>query len=350
MPPTELTLALVRTTLATAAAACLVALLLAGLQINSPRIHRAAWLLVVVQGWLLIPWTVKIQTAAPLSDANSAIVIQSSPVGGVSDADFALHQLSPAIAQSPANPTSAWACTSAIAVWSLGAAALTIFAAVRYARIVTQLPRGIEPADAAWQTQWRRTLAAARIEQRTDFRLTDCLGPLVAFVPFRYLVLAPRTLWLALTRRERAAILRHELAHIRRRDLWKSLAIRILALPQWFNPLVWLAVRRFDEAAEWSCDAAAARGLAHRRSNNRPRPGPHRRTRNCRSLAAASREGRPRPKQIRYLRGSPRSALDHVFAPHPPPHRSPVQGGIEHETPRRPRAAACNRRRPTHPH
>ena len=28
-------------------------------------------------------------------------------------------------------------------------------------------------------------------------------------------------------------------------------------LPHWFNPLAWLAVRRFDEAAEWACDEVA---------------------------------------------------------------------------------------------
>jgi hypothetical protein len=33
--------------------------------------------------------------------------------------------------------------------------------------------------------------------------------------------------------------------------------MRVLALPHWFNPIAWLTVRRFDEAAEWACDRAA---------------------------------------------------------------------------------------------
>jgi hypothetical protein len=73
-------------------------------------------------------------------------------------------------------------------------------------------------------------------------------------VPFFHLVLAPETLWSKLTCKERQAILRHELAHVSRHDLWKSVAIRILALPQWFNPLAWKAVQAFDDAAEWACD------------------------------------------------------------------------------------------------
>ena len=51
--------------------------------------------------------------------------------------------------------------------------------------------------------------------------------------------------------------MRHELAHLRRGDLLKSILVRLLMLPHWFNPLAWLAVRRFDEAAEWACDEAA---------------------------------------------------------------------------------------------
>ena len=31
----------------------------------------------------------------------------------------------------------------------------------------------------------------------------------------------------------------------------------MLALPQWFNPIVWWAVRCFDEAGEWACDDLA---------------------------------------------------------------------------------------------
>jgi hypothetical protein len=57
--------------------------------------------------------------------------------------------------------------------------------------------------------------------------------------------------------RQRRSILRHELAHYVRGDLWKSLLARLLASPQWFNPLAWLAVRRFEEAAECACDDAA---------------------------------------------------------------------------------------------
>ena len=49
-------------------------------------------------------------------------------------------------------------------------------------------------------------------------------------------------------------MLLHEAQHVRRHDILKSLIARVLVLPQWFNPVAWMALRRFDEAAEWACD------------------------------------------------------------------------------------------------
>ncbi len=56
-------------------------------------------------------------------------------------------------------------------------------------------------------------------------------------------------------------ILLHELAHVRRGDLlinWIVLGVQCL---HWFNPLVWLAGRRFLADREVLCDRAALRGL-----------------------------------------------------------------------------------------
>jgi beta-lactamase regulating signal transducer with metallopeptidase domain len=56
-------------------------------------------------------------------------------------------------------------------------------------------------------------------------------------------------------------MLLHEMAHVRRRDvLWTWLALGLCAL-HWFNPLAWLALRRFHAARELACDAAALRAL-----------------------------------------------------------------------------------------
>jgi protein involved in polysaccharide export with SLBB domain len=310
MTPHDLTLALLRTTLVTSAAACVATILLSWLKVDSPRTHRIAWLLVVAQGWLLIPFPLEIESSLEIETLPPPLppAVRVVESGGMPSS---AQVWAPPVDMMPlpprAMPTSAWACPLAVAAWLLGAIALALFAGARYATIARSLPGGEVPDDPQWQHEWRRALnqqchAHVRVGMRTlmkhmltrtrachpnssssprvpcfrprkhasipriDFRLTANLGPLVAFIPWQYLLLAPRSLWTALTSSERTVILRHELAHIRRRDLWKSLAFRVLALPQWFNPLVWLAARRFDEAAEWHCDRAAACGLARKSS------------------------------------------------------------------------------------
>ena len=53
---------------------------------------------------------------------------------------------------------------------------------------------------------------------------------------------------------EKDYVLRHEKAHIQRRDpLWKTLAYGILAL-HWFNPLIWAAYVLFCRDLEMACD------------------------------------------------------------------------------------------------
>lgn len=50
-------------------------------------------------------------------------------------------------------------------------------------------------------------------------------------------------------------IFRHELTHIKRRDLWKKLIFQTAKALHWFNPLVYLMVSEADRALEVACDA-----------------------------------------------------------------------------------------------
>ncbi len=52
----------------------------------------------------------------------------------------------------------------------------------------------------------------------------------------------------------RAAVLTHELIHIRRRDVLRQLVRRIVLALYWFHPLGWLAARRAEIASEKACD------------------------------------------------------------------------------------------------
>ncbi len=63
------------------------------------------------------------------------------------------------------------------------------------------------------------------------------------------------------TATEQRLILAHEQVHARRRDtLWNFLATLLLVL-NWFNPLAWWALRRFQRDQELACDASALAAL-----------------------------------------------------------------------------------------
>jgi beta-lactamase regulating signal transducer with metallopeptidase domain/protein involved in polysaccharide export with SLBB domain len=269
MTSVDIAAALLRTTLATSAAALVAWALLTALRVNSPRIHRIAWLLVIAQGWLFFSLTIEIETLTPPTIAPPT-VSRDAPAerAALWSPEPFTTSVSPSnnAPQSPKVPDTLSLPNITIASWLLGALALTAISLRRYLQVLRTLPLGSPPDDSAWQAEWHAARATAKLRRRqvVDLRITTSLGPLLHWAPWAYLILVPRTFWTTLAAPQRQAILRHELAHLCRGDLWKSLAIRVLALPQWFNPLAWLAIRRFDEAAEWACDDAAAATAASR--------------------------------------------------------------------------------------
>src|SRR5439155_14936998 len=49
----------------------------------------------------------------------------------------------------------------------------------------------------------------------------------------------------------------HELAHLKRRDLWLNWLIALLQILHWFNPLIWFGFARWRADRELACDALA---------------------------------------------------------------------------------------------
>jgi len=87
-------------------------------------------------------------------------------------------------------------------------------------------------------------------------------------------------------RRDVEALLAHELAHVKRGDLWCDTALSLLRVAFWFHPAAWLVRRRVAEVRELCCDATAAAALG-------PRAGEYRAT----LLRAAARlVGEPAPQ------------------------------------------------------
>ncbi len=285
----ELAMLVLQATVLLAASAFVVRGLMWLVRPSSPRVQRVAWFLVLVQGLILVrfplnvPWYEPevVATAAgegpaaedvseagvvvpPLSEPASeptAVLPQPAamPAPDVAWSPAAARSSEPSPDAVPSVPlwkTWSWA-QAAIGVWIAGMVFLALRGILRYARFLRRISSAAA-AEGAWVVQWRQLLAVRGIRRPIPLRVTADAGPALCLLPSGYEVLVPADVWRGLSVEQRGAILRHELAHYERGDLWKSLSVRLMALPHWFNPFVWWAVRNFEECTEWLCDDAAA--------------------------------------------------------------------------------------------
>ncbi|OHB70932.1 MAG: hypothetical protein A2V70_19560 [Planctomycetes bacterium RBG_13_63_9] len=133
---------------------------------------------------------------------------------------------------------------------------LPVCMGLAYLRFLRQLSAS-QAAPESWAIQWQRLLNEQGIRRTIPLKVTERLGPALCWTPQGHRVFVPRRVWQELTPRQREGILRHELAHLQRGDLWTMLLARLLVLPHWFNPFAWWALRRQAECAEWACDQVA---------------------------------------------------------------------------------------------
>ncbi len=98
---------------------------------------------------------------------------------------------------------------------------------------------------------------AAGIKRPVRFLVTRAVNSPAAGGLVSPYVLVPEGLWGQLPARQMSWVLLHELAHIKRGDLWVALAQRLVQIAFFFHPAVWLANWIIDEQREYACDDAA---------------------------------------------------------------------------------------------
>lgn len=104
--------------------------------------------------------------------------------------------------------------------------------------------------------------AAAAFKMETPETVETPLADSPAVTGLRHpLVVLPCGLEERFTRDEIRFLLLHELAHIRRGDLWTDLLAGILRAVHWFNPVLWFAFARMRHDREAACDAWVLRTL-----------------------------------------------------------------------------------------
>ncbi len=262
---------LIETALSNALVACLLALLaFAVSRWRRPALAHGLWLLVLLK--LLTPPLVPIYL--PGLDAEPAKadvptptpVVESNPVQPGTTEELALLMealvLPPPAATEPAQettkpeqePTHRWQ-EWLIPVWLGGSVlwlAATLYSIWRFQRVL----RWAKIAPPSIQDHTRRLAAKFGIQRPPRvYVVAGAVSPMIWAVGGAPRLLFPAGLLDRLDTEQRAALLLHELAHVRRRDHWvRFLELLVVAL-YWWHPVVWWARRELREAEEQCCDA-----------------------------------------------------------------------------------------------
>lgn len=148
-----------------------------------------------------------------------------------------------------------------VAIWLVGGVTLVAFTSLRFIVWRRKLAHSAQPPDP------QITSLVAELSQRLGLRRevqvlvsSSSAGPAV-FGIVRPVLVLPQLLMESADRQGLAAIVAHELIHVRRRDLlvgWMQLATQIA---WWFHPLVWWSGVKLSQERERCCDEAVVAGL-----------------------------------------------------------------------------------------
>ena len=149
----------------------------------------------------------------------------------------------------------------AAAIWLAGAAAVLIWkfaehAVFRKRILASTFPERNSDINNVWSEMQKEVkLKRANIPLMRSKAVSSPVS-VGLFVPSTFVVLPHRDY----SPEELELILRHELIHIIRRDAQTKFFLIFCAAVCWFNPLMWIAIRRCAEDLELSCDELVREG------------------------------------------------------------------------------------------
>ncbi len=138
-------------------------------------------------------------------------------------------------------------------IWIGGVVFFLLRWGIGYGRFLRRV-RSFDTPPENWRTQWESLLVEYRVRGKVPLYVSRDIGPALVRLPFQYALVVPRDAWDSLGEAGRRTVMKHELAHYLRRDIPVSLFTSLIVLAHWFNPLAWLALARFEAAAELQCD------------------------------------------------------------------------------------------------
>lgn len=233
----------------------------AALQRASAGTRHVVWL-GMLGGLLILPalssWgPVPVRMLAPTVAATVTTVSAPTDLAPSAPDELAQGATGPAPASSAATPAPAWSGTRILLVaWAVVACALLAWLAWGFV-MVRGIVRRSAPLDGRdWTGPLYEIADRHGLEQAPRLVVSEEVAMPFACGFREPVIVLPRdaATW---TLERRRAVLMHELAHVRRRDLAGHTLGRIACALWWFHPLAWMAARRLRIESEKACDDLA---------------------------------------------------------------------------------------------
>src|SRR5262245_5655900 len=185
--------AVARATLALSLSAGIAQGLLAWFKPQSPRLRRIIWMLVLLQGIILLRIPIAIPWYAPDTDSTLPSIVSAVPSAApdIIAAKSSAHP-APAIVQNSNSPFD-WR-SIVCGIWLAGCAVTLTSWVLVYVRVSRRVARSQEPSQ-EWASQWQELLDGRAVKSAIPLRITDDLAPLLAWRPGGTVVRGPRGVW-----------------------------------------------------------------------------------------------------------------------------------------------------------
>jgi beta-lactamase regulating signal transducer with metallopeptidase domain len=240
-----------------------------------PQVRYAIWVLILVK--LLIPPTWSMPTAAipflspkltelQTSQARSDHAGNLASVQGAQETAASLLTkssvagLADVMANGRTHPTTMSWKSWVMCLWLIGIGALALTLILK----ITRLRRWhIQHRRRSEIPEWFHELMVQSAQRLRLGRVPSIVFSAEAAAPAVYGLLNPTMLlpddyFEALSREEAEHVVTHELAHLKRGDLWAHTLCQLVRLLYWFNPLVLLVSNKVQHLRELCCDQTVA--------------------------------------------------------------------------------------------
>ena len=150
--------------------------------------------------------------------------------------------------------------TILMVVWLIGVVTSMTIYAVSHVRFLGRVKLWNRTVTEPWANEIFKNvkLEMCITEDIQLYRNRSVHSPILAGF-FKPMILIPTR---NLTENDLYMVLRHELLHYKRHDLWYKLLLVLVACLHWFNPFVWFMVKRADRDLEIACDEAVVKGTS----------------------------------------------------------------------------------------